>query len=334
MNQWREVFGPFRPGTADEPAREIVVPTIEPSLEQVLRDMFTSSNAPAATEPGQDADDGSVEARIVDARSGKPIAHASLKLEKSHGRVSYSSRSRSNLDGRARDTRVASGHWKAHVEAEHYDSSPDRWIEVRHGAQLDLGTIALEPAIDTSITLLESDGSPVPRDTEVAILDENAHSTIAELAQVDTDEGHATIGGRLPARFQVEVRETGDDEHDGEYPARQRVVVDRRGEDPVIVHLAPWQRVEIRIVGPVAEPPFTSLNVSLKTDSLQDSSLPSLSVTGQELAASSQAVRRFVARVPADRYRVRGDSPFHIEETSIEVKDVTGTQVFELSSMP
>ena len=48
----------------------------------------------------------------------------------------------------------------------------------------------------------------------------------------------------------ADVSEPVEDSGGRKAPARQRVLVDRHDEEPMIVHLAPWQRIEIRIVGP------------------------------------------------------------------------------------
>lgn len=315
-------FGPFEPG-----AEEHELALDAAALAESVRVAGRRAAPIAAGEPVALLD-----ARIEDARTGKPIARASLLLDEIVAPPHQPRVQRIDADeaGLIRRVRVLAGRWSVRGIVRGYARSVLAERDVGQGQTLDLGTLQLEPLPAHGGRVLDAAGAPVG-DAWLVLLDAEAKELDASRMSSCTSDGWFLFYGDVPAKSVLHVERPA--RVGGEPVEAQRFVMDAWTDGkPREVRLAPSRRIVLLLNGtsPGEVPlPISACPAPDEPTGLCDhrDALPAVHVPLETAVPIEPlpGLQRCVLRLAPGRYQLYGQNLLHsLPVTELEVGAGTG----------
>jgi 5-hydroxyisourate hydrolase-like protein (transthyretin family) len=255
------MFRPFEthlgPFASDGSVHEVEIPAIE-AWDTAPR---TERAPPPPSEPGKE----SLRVRVVDAVTGLGIHHASVTLRTIAEETYGFDFCTTGKDGRTNNARFQPGLYQLTASADDHRRSEPIEITIRAGETIDLGTISLQPLPRTTIRLLEADGRPAPRGTQVTLTHPNDEEARWLQTTVRNDEGEAVVRAALGRGVTVDVTESRGTEGSPSGRAKQWLSVDIEvGATVQEIRLSPWHPFEVTVTGAIREMPGVHVKLILK----------------------------------------------------------------------
>jgi len=235
-------FGPFEPGATEH---EIALDPAE-LARRLVRD--EPREPPPSSSGPEQPPQGELSAVIVDSTTRQGIGSADLHLERV-GKVTHgapSAQFEADEAGRIVRAKLGAGRWTATAHAAGYRRSVAGIVSITTGSPLDLGMIALAPLPSFRGRLLDASGAPLGKES---LFDASAEGSLRANTGA---QGQFEFLGDVTAPLLVQVGGVGAFTQRREHG--QRVLVPSWPAHEVIeIRLAPWRRLEVHLVGPVAQ---------------------------------------------------------------------------------
>jgi hypothetical protein len=299
-------FGPYAPGND---VHEIILPPL-------------AAPTPAeATRPPPAGAPGTLVFTLVDQDSGRAFTadEAQLYAQRPDSRDTCSPNARLGRNG-ALEASLPPGSWRVSLSARDSLRSVARDVTIESGAEVPLGTIALQSMPLVRGRVLEDDGSPCALGTDVRIGHRSAMPDLGgrfELRAPVESPMTVVVTAHPPAAWGWSPILSGKQVFE--------VTPGERGE--IDLRLRPWRAVEITVTGipdAIRESDFWA---ELWTDPPGEEVW--LNWSAHRLAALSGTSGGFRFLLTEGRYRVRGRGAlFSLGDTPIEVANDTGLQRF------
>ncbi len=315
-------FGPFEPG-----AEEHELALDAASLAESVRVSGRRATPLATGEPVALLD-----ARLEDARTGKPIQRASLLLAEivAPPREPRVQRIDADEAGLIRRVSVRAGRWSVRGIARGYARSVLAERDIGQGQTLDLGTLQLEPLPAHGGRVLDASGAPVG-DAWLALLDAAATELDASRMSTCTSDGWFLFYGDVPAKAVLHVERPA--RAPGEPIEAQRFAIAAWTDGkPRDVRLAPSRRIVLLLNG--TSPGEVPLPISVcpapdEPTGLCDhrGALPAVHVVLETSVPIEPlpGMQRCVLRLAPGRYQLYGQNLLHsLPVTELEVGAGTG----------
>ena len=319
--EWQDLehLGPFEPGESER------------TLALDPRELEAAASAlAAAQDPATRLGDSRAQlaVRIVDARTQLGIAGAELHLaESAPGTRSFADASaRSDEKGLLQRLRVPAGTWEISAAARGYRSATLGVREIARDAQLDLGTLALEPAPLHRGRVLGADGKPLAKIYVSRLLDAPAEPNERISGPTGAD-GVFELFGDLPPSFVLVLGRRVPDEPLVRYEFQRAALELWKEGETLDLHFAPAREVLVTLLG--LDPDETSVlpmicpapgEPTARCDHRGAFATDHIPLErGFETGAPGEPPK-YAFRLAPGRYQLFGSSPMHdLPWTEIEV---------------
>ncbi len=332
-------FGPYASDETRVDSLVLPVDLLERLIEQKAEEIEAPEKLPPPSGllPGEEVTlqepeeillvDGVVRAYLENSATGAPATSARVRLQAADHATRKLYPKGEEGPGHVESDRVGPGSWQPEVKSQDFEFWNGAEFDLPPGGVVDLGTIYLVPHPRIVGRLLESDGSPVPENTILAVGSISGDAGGAAWTEAD---GSFDLPANAGERVHYETWSNSGGSFGSRSIGQFRCL--RLSELEGDVYLDPWRDVEFVVKGLLDSESFLPIQLSLESMSCQDASHLEATVGGPpSIGPQLDGERIFRSRMGTGAYRLSSTSAsLGVEETVVEVVAGDGIQRIQL----